>query len=663
MVALWLRSWFSPSTTPAIRRSARRALEFDTLEDRLAPATLTWTGAAGGLWSDANNWLNESALPQAPTVGDDLIFPTGPATLNSFNDLAAGTAIRSITFTGAGAAYVLGGNSLVIGDNDGGGIFHNVSGAATVTINFVSLTLASGTAKTFDVVNAAAHMTFSTTINLNGTDANFGQAGSAGLINTILAINGSGDITKAGTGIFIVAGPNTYSGTTFLNGGTIQIGASNVIPDNSPFIMAAGTTLDLANFSETLGSLSGPVGATITLGTGTLTVGSLNSDTTFGGLITGTGGLVKTGSGNLTLTGSNTYSGATLISQGILEVNGMLASNVTISAGGTLAGDGAVANTTVNLGGQIAPGTTLNPGILVAQITAFQAGSNLFVRLNGLNPGEADRLVTGASSLDLGDATLSGTLGFAAALGDSFTIITANGITGTFASGAVAFIGGRKFAVAYNANSVVVTRIIANSVTTVSSSQNPAILGDSVTFTATVVGETGTTGAPTGTVEFYADGNLIGTGTLDEFGQATFTTDTLALGSHTITAVYVGDGDYEGSTSGDLVQNIIAAPIGSILIFAGSPQSTVVNTAFGINLQARVLDTNGDPVAGVLVTFTAPQSATLATGTFVGQVAIATAITDANGVATAPVLTANTVAGDFFGVGTLRGFPGHLSLA
>jgi hypothetical protein len=61
-------------------------------------------------------------------------------------------------------------------------------------------------------------------------------------------------------------------------------------------------------------------------------------------------------------------------------------------------------------------------------------------------------------------------------------------------------------------------------------------------------------------------------------------------------------------------------------------------------LQAKVTDAFGNPVGGVKVTFTAP--ATGAGGTFGGK-ATATALSGANGVASAPTFTANTRAGGF----------------
>jgi hypothetical protein len=101
--------------------------------------------------------------------------------------------------------------------------------------------------------------------------------------------------------------------------------------------------------------------------------------------------------------------------------------------------------------------------------------------------------------------------------------------------------------------------------TTLTSSSNPAFSGASVTFTATVT----TTGgnAPTGTVTFNDGATAIGTGALSTVGGlqvATFATSTLALGTHSITAVYGGDSKNAGSTSAVLSQVILVAPTFSI---------------------------------------------------------------------------------------------------
>src|SRR5205085_574990 len=58
---------------------------------------------------------------------------------------------------------------------------------------------------------------------------------------------------------------------------------------------------------------------------------------------------------------------------------------------------------------------------------------------------------------------------------------------------------------------------------------------------------------PTGTVTFLDAGNAIGSGILGG-GAATFSTSALAAGSHTITASYAGDGNFNGTT-GSMIGN------------------------------------------------------------------------------------------------------------
>jgi hypothetical protein len=101
--------------------------------------------------------------------------------------------------------------------------------------------------------------------------------------------------------------------------------------------------------------------------------------------------------------------------------------------------------------------------------------------------------------------------------------------------------------------------LLSATTTTVTTSQSPANWGVAVTFTATVA----TAGAnpPTGTVTFNDGTTALGTGTLSTVSGsqvATFTTSTLAPGSHSITAVYGGDANNAPSTSAILTQIIVA---------------------------------------------------------------------------------------------------------
>src|SRR5262249_13571034 len=80
-----------------------------------------------------------------------------------------------------------------------------------------------------------------------------------------------------------------------------------------------------------------------------------------------------------------------------------------------------------------------------------------------------------------------------------------------------------------------------------------AVYGQPVTLTATVASAAG---MPTGSVDFFDGTTLLGTVVLSG-GVASFTTAALAVGSHSISAAYRGDGTVAAGTSNTLTQVII----------------------------------------------------------------------------------------------------------
>ncbi|MEK0436301.1 MAG: Heme/hemopexin-binding protein, partial [Pseudomonadota bacterium] len=115
-------------------------------------------------------------------------------------------------------------------------------------------------------------------------------------------------------------GANSYLGKTTINGGTLKIGANNVMPDSSEVVMAntSGAILDVNGKTDTIGSLSGggSSGGNITLGTGgALTVNQFTFGI-YGGVISGAGSFTKSSYGTLWLDRANTYTGGTTISGG-----------------------------------------------------------------------------------------------------------------------------------------------------------------------------------------------------------------------------------------------------------------------------------------------------------------------------------------------------------
>jgi hypothetical protein len=84
------------------------------------------------------------------------------------------------------------------------------------------------------------------------------------------------------------------------------------------------------------------------------------------------------------------------------------------------------------------------------------------------------------------------------------------------------------------------------------STPNPSDFGQVVTFTATVAPFASL--IPTGVVTFTEGLIVLGSGVLDASGVAVFETSALAAGEHTITAKYIGDDHFSGSSSSPLVQ-------------------------------------------------------------------------------------------------------------
>ena len=90
--------------------------------------------------------------------------------------------------------------------------------------------------------------------------------------------------------------------------------------------------------------------------------------------------------------------------------------------------------------------------------------------------------------------------------------------------------------------------------TTTTSNNNPSIPGQSVTFTATVRRTSDSTAVTSGTVTFKEGAStLAGPTAVNASGQASFSTSSLSLGSHTITAFYNGNGSFVAS-NGSVVQ-------------------------------------------------------------------------------------------------------------
>lgn len=162
-----------------------------------------------------------------------------------------------------------------------------------------------------------------------------------------------------------LSGVDTYTGTTTVTVGTLQLGGSGVIHDSSSLIVNGGT-FDLNGNSETVGSLSGTGGST-NLGTGTLTV-TQTADLGYAGGISGTGGLIHAGTSTLTLSGTaNTATGMSTNTSGstlnLSSWGGSISNSGDLDIRGNLALDGTFTNAST--------GKVTNSGNLDLELTGI----------------------------------------------------------------------------------------------------------------------------------------------------------------------------------------------------------------------------------------------------------------------------------------------------
>jgi hypothetical protein len=114
-------------------------------------------------------------------------------------------------------------------------------------------------------------------------------------------------------------------------------------------------------------------------------------------------------------------------------------------------------------------------------------------------------------------------------------------------------------------------QIEAPTSTTLASSVNPSSYHQSVTFTATVAATFG--GVPNGSVQFKDGNAVIGTAALNASGVAKFSTASLSVGVHSMTAVYLGNSNFVGSTSSALQQTVKKAKTTTSLVSSLNPST------------------------------------------------------------------------------------------
>ena len=149
------------------------------------------------------------------------------------------------------------------------------------------------------------------------------------------------------------------------------------------------------------------------------------------------------------------------------------------------------------------------------------------------------------------------------------------------------------------------------------SAASNTVVGANTTFSAHL---TGNCNIPSGLITFVDGTTQLGTATLNSSGDTSFTTTALAAGTHTITATYPGDFNFDASSPAAVQQTVIGPPA---MVLTGSPNPAALGKL--VTLVATLSGINGAATSGT-VTF-ADQFATLGTAPVSAGVAVFTTST------------------------------------
>lgn len=230
---------------------------------------------------------------------------------------------------------------------------------------------------------------------------------------------------------------------------------------------------------------------------------------------------------------------------------------------------------------------------------------------SSVNPSVSGQSVSFAATVTGAGGTPTGTVQFiidGANVGSPVALVNGSATSASVSSLSVgshavaaAYSGDATFAASTSSNlSQTVNK--ANSSAALTSSANPSVTGQSVTFTATLTAVAPGAGTPTGTVTFKDGSTTLGTGTLNASGVATFSTSTLAAGSHSITASFAGDAKFNGSTSNTVTQVVNVATPGATTTTIASSANPSVNGQ-PVSFTATVAPTSGGGVPTGTVQF------------------------------------------------------------
>lgn len=658
-----------------------------------AAVTCTWTGAAGvagsGVWSASGNW----DCGHAPQNNDDVVISMVGVTVTQDGSTASLASLTfsnaTLTTTSPTSNFSINFNNSGVLTLSSGTIGGSGDIKSVATLNWTGGTISR--TGNFSISGNGTAANLSGTLTLNSTVFTASNSiaisgDSAGSLSGSGTVTNSGALTKSGTGAF------TISGVTFSNTGSVSVttGALAVAlkigtSSSGTYIVASGATLSLsgthtlttnAKISGTTsgagtvqftsgsftissgydltGGSSGPAGATsisggasVDLHSLTLAAGNLGNQLSLGS------GSLNLGTNNLTLTGLNwngDTSGSTLSGSGTATVNtsialsgsltltgytlttGSTTTTVTASGTGSLSGTG-----TLNMSGAMTKDTgsttfaisgitfnhtgtvTVAAGALGVELKSGTSSSGTYTVASGAILSLSGTHTFSSGATIAGTTTGAGTVAFTSG---SFTVSSGYNLTGGVSgpAGATSISGGASVdlhtltlaagnlgnqlslgsgSLNLGSNNLTLTSLSWNGSTSGSTllGSGTATVSTDITLsgTLTLTGYTLTTSSGTTTVTVNGTGSLSGTGTLNMAGLLT---------KNTASTTFTISGITFNSTG---TVTVAAGTLGIALPSGGSTSSTIYQVDSGafLELGGSTFDFNsGSTISGAgTVTF------------------------------------------------------------
>jgi hypothetical protein len=587
----------------------------------ITPAALTITAV-----TDTKTYNGTLGSAQIPTVGT---LYGGDAVTGLAQSFASKNVLGANGSTLVATAYT-------VSDGNGGADYTVTTETANGTITPAVLTISAATdTKTYDGTTSSSQTPTVGTLYGGDTVTGLAQAFAS---KNVLGANGSTLVVTAYT-VSDGNGGADYTVTTETANGTITLAALTITANNVNKTYGAGVPALTASYSgfvntdtpaslttpavlTTTATLSSPVGPypivvsgatdpnyNITFDPGTLTINFASTSTTvvtsaspsqFGQSVTFTATVVIISPGAGTPTGNVKFYNGSVVPGNLLSTSGLSGVapfSATFSTAALSVGNHSIiavyqgdsdflTSISSGLSQTVTKVSTSTMVTTSGSPTVYGQSVSFTGTVTGMNLGAPTGSVQFydgpvASGNLLGTSPLSGSSPYTA------TYTTSSLTGGTHLIYAV-YAGDNNFAISTSAPPATQVVNMLSTATAMNTSSNPSIVGQVIKFNAKVTTLDPSVGSPTGTVNFYDGGStLIGSATVSG-GIASYSTGSLTVGVHSITAVYLGNSNFAMSTSSICHQTVNIVTATTTVVSNRNPSTAGQSVTFAATVSGNV---------------------------------------------------------------------------